>query len=283
MVKPLHELSTSGVPLTRLEPNQVSAAREIGLAFRNAALERQRLETPRASQAARPTALSVVNLPASVAAPSLGKPGSPTDPVSRPALGAGPQAKAVGPRPPDFGGPGRPSTRSATGPTASRQFGSPRHTNQLSTPATVHSGPRSGAEAPNRAFTPQSFDRSGYRGFVPRNGSEVRSQPAPHYQTRPSSQPSAPARNTCSAPSYRPQQNWTPPASHQAPRPAPPASRSSYRSAPAIRGSGSGEYTSRSFSSSGGRSVGSPGGRSAGSFGSRSSGSHGGVDRSSKR
>src|SRR5262249_45774130 len=182
MVKPLHELSTSGVPLTRLKPTQVSAARETGLAFRKAALDRQRLETPSGSRAARPTALSLTNLPASTGAPSLGKPGSHTDSASGPALGAGPRAKAVGPRPSDFGGRGRPSTPSAAAPPASSPPGSPRHTNQLSTPAIVHAVPRSGAEAPNRSFTPQSFDRSGYRGFVPRSGLEIRSQPAPHYQ-----------------------------------------------------------------------------------------------------
>src|SRR5262249_48740692 len=125
MVKPLHELSTSGVPLTRLEPTQVNAARETGLAFRKVALERQRLEKPRAPQPARPTALSLANLPASTAAASLGKPGSHNDRASRPALGAGPQAKAVGTRPPDFGGPSRPSTRSATGPPTSSSSGSP--------------------------------------------------------------------------------------------------------------------------------------------------------------
>ena len=275
MVKPLHELSASGAPLTRLEPTQVSAARETGLAFRKAAVDRQRLETSSASQATRPTALSLANLPARAAVPSLGKLGSHTDPASRPALGAGPQAKAVGPRLPDFGGPGRASTRSATGPPASAPLGSPRHANQPSTPATVHSVPRSGAEAPNRSFTPQSFDRSEYRGSVPRNGSEIRSQPAPHYQTRPSFQPSGPAPNTWSAPSYRPQPNWTPPTSHQAPRMTPPASRSSYRSAPAFRG---GDFGS-------GQSFVSPGSRSPGSSGSeaRSSGSRGGGGRRDAR
>src|SRR5262249_26286021 len=152
--------------LTRLEPTQVNAARETGLALRKAALERQRLEKPSASNAARSTALSLANLPAITAAQSLGKPGSHNDPASRPALGAGPQAKAVGPRLPALGGPGRASTRSATGPPVSAPLGSPRHANQPSTPAIVHSVPRSGAEAPNRSFTPQSFDRSGYRGLV---------------------------------------------------------------------------------------------------------------------
>ena len=178
---------------------------------------------------------------------------------------------------PDFGGPGRASTRSATSPPASAPLGSPRHANQPSTPATVHSVPRSGAEAPNRSFTPQSFDRSEYRGSVPRNGSEIRSQPAPHYQTRPSFQPSGPAPNTWSAPSYRPQPNWTPPTSHQAPRMTPPASRSSYRSAPAFRGS--------DFGSKNGLSFVSPGSRSPGSSGSeaRSSGSRGGGGRRDAR
>jgi hypothetical protein len=249
-VRPLNQVASNGVRLANLTPTQTNAARQTAAAFRQASLDRQRLERPASAGAGRPAALSLAHVPSTAAAPGAGaavRSGSRAGPGSR--ASANPTYRSS-PAPSSVTNPrGSPGVANATGrPNAGFRNGS-----GASPPVKPFSGsPNSGRyAAPSNPDRHSSSSASTQHHQPPARSSTSRS--APSYQ--------APARSA--APHFAP----------QAPRgAAQAASQPTYRAAPSYRGGGSGHSSGGSRGGGGGHS----GGGHSGGGGRSSGGGHSG-------
>jgi hypothetical protein len=157
-VRRLDQIGGNGVRLAKLTPTQANAARQTATAFRQASLDRQRLERPASAGAGRPAALSLTRVPTTTAIAR-----TPNSQFSsrRPAPSAQPQASG-------FGGSRNPAA-------ATRSRGAPEFANSTG---------QAGSGFRDSWHASPSVSRSGGppdRGIhaVPSNSARHSSQPAP--------------------------------------------------------------------------------------------------------